>query len=86
MNPNPHSLKITIARVAMGNRDDSVFLTPDQTHKKDAVNSAFFMSYYWLHIRVAWPAAAFWCDPHNVLSGVFNIAGLAVNAVLSVYL
>ena len=36
------------------------------------------------HPRVIWPAAAFWCNPHDILRGVFDIAGFAVHAVLCV--
>ena len=38
------------------------------------------------HIWIIRPAAAFRYNPGNILTGVFDIAGLTVNAVLCVYL
>lgn len=38
------------------------------------------------HPIVGRPAAAFWHHPVDVLARVFDIAGLAMNAVLRVYL
>lgn len=39
-----------------------------------------------LHIGVVWSTDAFRGYPADILRGVLNIAGLTVNAVLSVYL
>ena len=37
-----------------------------------------------LHAAVVWPTTAFWCDPHDVLRGVFDVTRFAMHAVLGV--
>ncbi len=39
-----------------------------------------------LHAIVGWAATTLWVNPVDVLLHVFDITGLAVNAILSVYL
>ena len=37
-----------------------------------------------LHARVIWAPAALWCDPDDVLRGVFDVAGFAMHTILRI--
>ena len=41
-------------------------------------------SLFFSHIRVIWSFTALWRDPSDVLRWIFDVAGFAVNAVLTV--
>ena len=43
-------------------------------------------SKYFLHIWVVWTTGSFWCNPVNILCRIFDITGLTMDTILSVYL
>ena len=42
------------------------------------------IDFHWLHVWIVGTAASLWRCPFNVLGWILNIAGLAMNAVLSI--
>ena len=39
---------------------------------------------WWLHNAVIWPSAAFWCDPGDIFTRVFDVTGFAMDTVLCI--